>query len=302
MTRRTLERTKIGGFTLIELLIVIVIIILLGTIAMTAMGPILERVDRVKCGAQLSSVFTSYMAYVNRYSKIYPPLYSPREYDYKTKRYNLDPRDNYYIANPVGYWRAGFGPLTWHGLIKAEYYVCPSVVDSDDERWRTKADSNIEYWWGRYPNPHPDRLRREQKISGNPPQAVIKSNEKSFASYSIRHKLYPWTPSQVASPQPDLGKETDENYYGQGRRAILADNLNSLEMIEERHEVGLNVAYMDGSVEFRQGGTRANWKPGIQDSRGGPAFLCRLLSWRRIVCPATAGILVGSSLWRPSST
>ena len=41
--------------------------------------------------------------------------------------------------------------------------------------------------------------------------------------------------------------------FQHGRRAILADNLNTLAMIEERHEVGVNVAYMDGSVEFRQG-------------------------------------------------
>jgi len=246
MTRRTLERTKIGGFTLIELLIVIVIIILLATIAMTAMGPILKRVARAKCGAQLSSVFTSYMAYVNQNSKIYPPLYSPREYDYVSKSYNLDPTDNYYITNPVGYWQAGFGPLTWHGLIKADYYVCPSVEDSEDPWWRKEADSDIEYWWGSYPNPHPDRLRREQEIVNN--QATI--SERSFASYSIRHMLYPWTPSQVASPQTQLGSHAS---FQHGRRAILADNLNTLAMIEERHEVGVNVAYMDGSVEFRQG-------------------------------------------------
>lgn len=257
MTRRTLERTRVCGFTLIELLIVIVIIILLATIAMTAMGPILKLAARVKCGSQLSSVFTSYMAYVNQYSKIYPPLYSPREYDFANKTYNLDPAANYYITNPVGYWQAGFGPLTWHKLIKAEYYICPSIVDTDKAWWRTKADSKIEYWWGHYANPHPDRLFREQKIVNN--QAVIGDNERSFASYSIRHKLYPWTPSQVASPQTQLGAI---DYYGQGRRAILADNLNSLQMIEERHEVGVNVAYIDGSVEFRQGDELMDQFPG----------------------------------------
>ena len=247
MAKRTLARTRLGGFTLIELLIVIVIIILLATMAMTAMGPILKLAARVKCGSQLSSVFTSYMAYVNHYSKIYPPMYRPTEYNFENKSYNLDPTKNYYIFNPDDdEWQAGFGPLTWHDLIKAEYYICPSVADTDETWWRKEKDNDIDAWWGQYPNLHPDRVFREDRKF----EESENRNKGSFASYSIRHKLYPWTPSQVSSPQTQLGSH---DVFEHGRRAILADNLNTLEMIEERHEVGVNVAYIDGSVEFRQG-------------------------------------------------
>jgi len=245
MTRKTLERTRLGGFTLIELLIVIVIIILLGTIAMAAMGPVLELVDRARCGAQLSSIFTAYMTYVNQYSKIFPPMYTPTEYNFESKNYNLDPSNNYYIINPSGKWQGGFGPLTWHNLIEAEYYICPSVADAGGPWWRTEANDDIDAWWGQSPNPHPDRVFREDRNLSTP------ANRRSFASYSIRHMLYPWTPSQVSSPQTLLGSHAS---FRHGRRAILADNLNSLRMIEERHKVGVNVSYIDGSVEFRQGG------------------------------------------------
>jgi prepilin-type N-terminal cleavage/methylation domain-containing protein/prepilin-type processing-associated H-X9-DG protein len=246
-----IQKTRIcRGFTLIELLIVIVIIMLLATIAMVAMGPILDHVDRVRCGAQLSAVLTSYLAYTNQYSKYFPPLNNPKEYKFKEREYDKSPSvsnpfDNYFITSKNAYFSAGFGPLVAHGMIKSEYFVCPSVADTEENWWRLTPVAKAEYWWQSKANPNPENAWRERKNITNP----------SFASYSIRHRLYPWTPSQVATAQ---AKESDVHIdpsvgnliAKHGRRAILADNLSTKTMVYERHETGVNVAYIDGSVSF----------------------------------------------------
>ncbi len=239
-------RTVTRAFTPLELLVVIAIISILIAIAVAVTGRISDGPEGVRCATQLSRLTTAYMAYVNQYnSGRFPPLYDPREYDASSKSYNLTDSDNYYITNPAGNWQAGFGPLIWHRLITPEYFICPSVVDSDEPWWRSQADDNIDAWWGRYPNPHPDRLFREKKVVNK--QATI--SERSFASYSIRHKLHPWPVSQVTSPQPGIRGAAKH-----GRRAILADNPNTLRMVSERHGSGVNVAFIDGSVEWREGG------------------------------------------------
>jgi len=246
-----MRKTRIcRGFTMIELLIVVVIITILMTVAMIAMRPILERVARVRCGAQLSAVLSAYMSYVTQHSKYFPPLYDPKEYDFVKARQGVDaysgnPFDNYFITNRKAYFSAGFGPLVAHGLIKSEYFVCPGVADTEESWWRKSSVADAEYWWQEDPNPNPENAWRERKTISDP----------SFASYCIRHRLYPWTPAQVSSAQD---KETNVATQGgvakmiakYGRRAILADNLTKRRMVEERHGNGVNAAYIDGSVEF----------------------------------------------------
>lgn len=255
MTSRLRRMNVCGGFTLIELLIVIVIIALLMTIAMIAVGPILERVSRVRCGAQISSVFTSYMSYVTQQSKIFPPLYDPKEYNFQARTYtgSLRPFDNYFITNSKAGFSAGFGPLVAHGLIKSEYFICPDVADTEDAWWRMDPVANAEYWWQEKENQNPERLWRERGTS-------TQSTPNTYASYCIRHKLYPWTPAQVGSGQDPakthVASSSSQAYNlikTYGRRAILADNLTTLDMVTQRHGTGVNVAFIDGSVEFREG-------------------------------------------------
>ena len=205
---------------------------LLMTIGFMSMEPIFKVLYRVKCASQLSSVAVAYTTYVNQYSKIYPPIWSYGEgarggdnYNYASWYY---PQNSYQICI-YGRWDCGFGPLMWHKLISAEYFVCPSIADNSDDWWHDEPDEDLEVWNYYLANPHPAKLLRDYKAG----QSGVPCTR---STYSIRPYMYPWTSSQLSA---------------RGVRAILADNISTPEMVIERHGNGVNVAYMDGSVEWR---------------------------------------------------
>jgi len=226
-------RRRIGGFTLLELLVVIAIIMLLMTIGFMSMESIFELVYRVKCASQLHSVTVAYTTYVSQYSKIYPPIWSHSEGAGGGDNSNYASwyfPQNSYQFNPWGqWWSCGFGPLMWHKLITAKYFVCPSIADNTDDWWHDAPDDDLEVWNYYLTNPHPAKMLREYNVgqSGGP---------STRSTYNIRPYMYPWTPAQLSA---------------RGVRAILADNLSTPQMVIERHGNGVNVAYMDGAVEWR---------------------------------------------------
>ncbi len=224
-----------GGFTLVELLIVIVIIGILVGILIIAGGPIMESARRLRCSSKLKNLQGIYMAYVTDHRR-FPPLIRRDEYDFGDQDYNsLDEKENALVINE-GRFDAGFGPLVWHRRItEPMHLVCPAVELSDWPWWRDSAladgdreDAKI-IWNRNQPNPDPVALAEEAR------RGEDIGNVTTRACYCIRPYLYPHVLSQVEA---------------EGIRAFMADNIGDPEMVEYRHEVGVNVAYLDGHIRF----------------------------------------------------
>jgi len=228
-------RRRAQGFTLIELLIVIAIISLLIALLLPSGQGIRDRVNRARCQAQLRGLANAYMAYVTTIGKHrFPPLWSTGEYigngQYAAWYY---PQHDYRIT-VYGRFDTAFGPLIWHGFVRdSETFICPAIHDTGFEWFhdRDVPEGPDNFWSARSANVDPiEAFERYNQKHMNI------TNDHTRASYSIRPYLYPWSPSQVA--------------LNQGAKALMADNFPVPECVLERHRDAVNVAYLDGSVQY----------------------------------------------------
>ncbi len=103
------------------------------------------------------------------------------------------------------------------------------IAENTEDWWHNETDSELEVWNRYLVNQHPAKMLREYKVGQS-------RGSSTRSTYNIRPYMYPWTSSQLSA---------------RGVRAILADNLSTPQMVFERHGDGVNVAYMDGAVEWR---------------------------------------------------
>lgn len=223
------------GFTLIELLIVVAIIAVLVSLLAPAGNMLFRAADNAKCQSQLKAIAQAYLAYTNE-DRLghFPPFTDKQEFSNGTYRLsNHYSNINYLIANG-GSFEGGFGPLVWGEYVRQENLVCPKDVD--------RLGSTTEWWSQNGGNPMVVKRQIEEggSFSGN-----IES------SYSLRCYLYPWTPATVTEGV-NISLESGATLYDGPVKAFIACRIATVQDVLLRHENGAPVAYLDGSVKFRQ--------------------------------------------------
>ena len=237
------------GFTLVELLLVIAIIGLLMALFIQSGGAIKRRVNQIRCGSNLKQLANTYMIYVeNDCGGNFPPIWhnsESRDGDTYASWFPIDPC--YYIVNaPTGgdrHFVSGFGPLVFHKYVKSsDIFVCPTLRDSEYD------------WWHETPKPEGERVYFHDAGTNWDPfvsyDEWMKGNRSlrryTNASYQIRIGLYP---------------KSMQRLMDDGIRAIMADNFHyhypdpidaDYDIFRQRHITGVMVAYLDGSVQFRE--------------------------------------------------
>ena len=234
------------AFTLIELLIVITIIAMLAALFMPLGKVVREQANRARCQAKLRGLSSAYMAYAEVANR-FPPYWHRSEHRYEGDRHKyaswlpIDP--NYRVIEaPTGAWRSFnpmFGPLVFARLVKdSEQFVCPSVEDSAYPWWHEYPDDG-PWFHCRMTNWDPI-VSWEQWMKGN-----RSLRRYSSASYCLRIGLYP---------------RSKDEALRDGINAFLADNFHyhypdeedwEFDVIRQRHGTGVNVAYLDGHIEYR---------------------------------------------------
>jgi len=232
-----------NGFTLVELLLVIAIISVLLSLLLPTAGKIYEAVNRARCAGQLRGLANAYMAYTSTIGR-FPPVWHQSEfkgYDVRGPKYAtwFPTTHTYCIFVEYRRFDVGFGPLLFHGYARdPSTFVCPVLAASGEPWWHTEPRSDAIY---QAPvsrpleptNPNPVDLLEEW---WRRPDHRLETYG-SYASYSLRPGLYPYTPATVAT---------------RGFSALAADNFHSPDVVLQRHVSGVNVAYLDGSVAFRE--------------------------------------------------
>lgn len=237
------------AFTLIELLVVIAIISLLIALVIQSWGPIKAAVNRARCQSTLKGLQGAYMAYVEQRCRgSFPPYWSSSEYSGNDNYATWLPVDpNYRIVEAVSSgprsFTPAFGPLVFEQYVRdSDVFVCPVLRDSGDE------------WWHELPKPAGQRVFFHDAMTNWDPMTSygewMKGNKTlgrySSASYCLRFGLYPHSQKWLM----------DNNV-----NAFLADNFHfhytdpddaEYDLIRQRHVTGVNVAYLDGSVEYRE--------------------------------------------------
>jgi prepilin-type N-terminal cleavage/methylation domain-containing protein/prepilin-type processing-associated H-X9-DG protein len=221
------------AFTLIELLIVITIIALLASMLLPLGGPLRERVNRARCASQLKGLAAAYMAYVDTlHQGTFPPLWHHSEYKGDGRYATWYPNQCCYQILIERRFDSGFGPLVWHRMVAdSDAFVCPLVRDAPFDWWHDHPVPETEdaCWNASFENPDPCRIWEQYQLGGRIQPRFTRS------SYNLRAYLYPWSPSKVAAD---------------GAKALMADSFSVPICVLERHVVGINVAYLDGSVRF----------------------------------------------------
>jgi prepilin-type N-terminal cleavage/methylation domain-containing protein/prepilin-type processing-associated H-X9-DG protein len=257
------------GFTLVELMIVISILVIMISIMAVAAGPIMHQVYVTSCQSQLKTLAQVYLNYANQSSITFPSLNgTDTSKGTPPSGGGTSGFDNLIYSSATGQngvngYTVGFGPLSWHQLAAASYYVCPAI-SGRDQWWHDPGSGGSggeDYYLQTGGNCNPDTVLTQNQLgtgtsgaknvgtvgynTSGVQQTYTAQGQYIIASYSIRPGLYGWTPSQVMMQH---GQANLPAY-----RAFIADSFyvdaNQLSVIN-RHKDGINVAYLDGTVKY----------------------------------------------------
>lgn len=238
------------AFTLIELLVVIAIIALLVAMILQASGPIRKSVERARCQTTLRGLSSAYLSYVGGLNRgCFPPIWAIGEYGVGGYVNWYYPQNCYQIM-VAGRFDAAWGPLVWHGVVTdMDTFVCPTIMESGYAWWHNSPTSEQSFWTWQFANMDP-QAARETYFKGSKPTGYTR------ASYNIRPYMHPYGRDQLAE---------------QGVRAFLADNLSVPVCVQERHETGVNAAYLDGTAQWVEDeklwNNSLNWDYLVKDPR-----------------------------------
>lgn len=223
---KRLNRGGSKGFTLVELLVVIGIIALLISILLPALNAARERANRVKCGANLHSMYQALALYANDNKGVFPRvMYNPASGAGAT--YGGAGIDPFVLTNDIP---AALWMLVRYADFNPEAFVCPSSNNDKDSMGGNPALSRINFSTNNnlsygYANPYPDTTAAA---------AGYKLNQSTNPAFVV-----------AADKSPGVGGNDDCNVAKNSAIATLK-KANSNNHAKEGQEVLRN----DGSVTW----------------------------------------------------
>lgn len=214
---------KRQGFTLIELLVVISIIALLIGILLPALSAARKTARNAGCMSNMRQLAIGVLAYGADYKQDIPLGYVGNlDYSYQLYSTNLD----------MTY---GWGNLYQHlkELQGREIWGCPAA--GGDNWLMDQWDESV------FPPP--------KTGSGADTETVSLYMSRIYET-PAKTPYWNWNPSAGSSGSsvpPNIDKNNIDS-----RKAILTDHYTNYQLIDTRHENGINTGYGDGSVSFVQ--------------------------------------------------
>lgn len=243
-------RARRSAFTLVELLLVIAIIGVLISLVVQGGQAIRAAANRANCQGNLKGLANAYFSYISARDGQYPPYWDPEEHSYSSggnDQYmgSMPMVPNYYIVGALSgggrTFSIMFGPLVFEGFVKdADLFVCPTIQHSGYAWWSEDQKGDTPWFHGTKNNKNPIGSFEDWHLGNRT------ASHNSYSSYCLRPGLYPKSETEVAKL---------------GIKAFLADNFHfhytdekdwEYDVIRQRHGTGVNVAYLDGTVTWRE--------------------------------------------------
>jgi prepilin-type N-terminal cleavage/methylation domain-containing protein len=242
------------GFTLVELLLVIAIIAMLIAMFITGGTLIRETLSRAHCASNLGMLAKAYMAYVETSNQgNFPPVWHVSENRGPTQGnpevfagwFPIDPC-NYVVNSPRNGQRsfvAGFGPLVFEKYVDdSDLFVCPKIHAMGED------------WWHKAPKPDGERIFfHDAGTNWDPMDSYdqwLRGNRRergySSAAYQIRMGLFPRSRQWLMDEGITAFMADNHQYH------YTDDAAAEFDVIRQRHVTGVNVAYIDGGVQYRE--------------------------------------------------
>lgn len=222
-------KRSMSGFSLVELMVVVAVLVLATSLVLAASGQVGVAARRAECAVNLKGLATAYLAYAVNEGLRFPPLVGADEFDFeKGKLAPWLPSQLNYLVVYKGRFDQGFGPLVFHGYVRdADMLACPAVKEG---WWHAKAEAKGKLWHSKGSNPDPTKFLKDVLARREIGEVTTR------AAYSIRAGMF---------------GQRAEALEPEGVRAIMADNLSVPSQVLGRHGQGVNVACLDGTVEYR---------------------------------------------------
>jgi prepilin-type N-terminal cleavage/methylation domain-containing protein/prepilin-type processing-associated H-X9-DG protein len=218
MSPRRIPGTRAGGFTLVELLVVIAILTLLASIMLPALQSVWNSVHRSRCSNNLSQIGKALHTYAINADFYLPPC----------ERYAFD------VWNASPGW-VGLGHLVEAGTLTeldGKLFYCPAYRSTD---WNPTmpgyaavyvGHGMYTYDWGDWHGWH-----------------KVRQGARTINSYQYRM-------SGFDHPPAEGGFGRSMRTVQDGRRAVVADQLDWRFGPDFCHKSGLNVLFLDGHVAW----------------------------------------------------
>ena len=226
---------KKHGFTLVELLVVIGIIAVLISILLPALSKAREAARTVQCASNLRQLVIGVNQYANEYRGIVPLGFqggSARE----SNQLHNEGNGGYYLM---------LGKLVLARVLTTpDVFQCPAYTNDGSAAVGDATDFGPS---NPFPLPDPGAVTSRMDYQ-NRPGGKLSGPDRKFISW--QNDWVFWPEPNPPSKDPDFGRPPKITQLP-ASYAIISDRTITSAMVKVGHRRGVNVAYLDGSVEFQ---------------------------------------------------